>query len=269
MHGLPQVAVERLARAARSGVRTSLLSAPSAAGIKTVGLEPVGEVMGCTVQNSGFNYQYFDTGYYQQQDMYQPYLAALRTGYETALDRMRQEAVALGADGVVDVRLSATGFGETSEEYLAMGTAVRAQTSQRPGRLFSTELSGSDVAKLMLSGWVPVQLEVAIALNAVYRDYSAQVQTSLYAGNTEVDTFTRLVNTVRAQARQQFQQKVRASHADGGIVSAMTLSTWNVREIGVAALATVYGTTIVQFRRGGPAAPDRTLTIMPLRRRGE
>ena len=89
MHGLPPAAVERLARAARSGVRTSLLSAPSAAGVKTVGLEPVGEVMGCVVQSMAPRYQTYAPTY-NVSGIAQPFLDALNTGYATALGRLRE-----------------------------------------------------------------------------------------------------------------------------------------------------------------------------------
>ena len=268
MQGLPPVAIERLNRAARSGVRTSLLSAPSAAGIKTVGLESVGEVMGCTVQSMVPRYQTYGTMQgYNVGGIAQPYLEALNMGYQTALDRMREEARMLGADGVVGVRLSTAGVGG-AEEFLAMGTAVRAQSTTRPKSVFTTELSGTDVAKLMLAGWVPVQLVWVGSAYAIYTGYNTQFQTSFYAGNTEVDSYTALITRVRAGARRRFHDTVASVRADGSIVSHMGLSTWEPGERLVAALAVVSGTAIAQFHRAGPA-PVRTLTVMPLRRQGE
>ncbi|QUQ71365.1 heavy metal-binding domain-containing protein [Kutzneria sp. CA-103260] len=266
MHGLPPAAVERLARAARSGVRTSLLSASSAAGIKAVGLEPVGEVMGCVVQSMVPRYQTYAPSY-NIGNIAQPFLDALNTGYATALARLREEAKALGADGVVDIRLSTNGLGG-GEEFLAMGTAVRAQAGVRPRSLFTTDLSGSDVAKLMQSGWVPVHVEWAGAAHTIFTGYGVQLQTSFYAGNTEVDLYTALINKVRADARRRFHDMVRSANADGGIVSDMALSTWEPGERLMAALAVVYGTAIAQFHPHGPG-PARTLTVMPLRRQGE
>jgi uncharacterized protein YbjQ (UPF0145 family) len=267
MHGLPPAAVERLTRAKRSGVFTSLLSAPSAAGIKAVGLEPVGEVMGCVVLSVASRYQLTTNYGYNPGTFATPYLQALNTGYNTALERLRAEAGALGADGVVDIRLSLRSLGQ-AEEFLAMGTAVRARSTTRPKSLFTTDLSGSDVAKLMLAGWVPLQVEWAGAANAIYTGIATQSQTSFYAGNIEVDSYTRLVNRVRAEARTRFHEMVRKTGAEGGIVSQLALSTWEPGEQVVAALAYVYGTAIAKFHRG-TATPASTLTIMPLRRQGE
>jgi len=248
-------------------VRTSLLSAPSAAGIKAVGLEPVGEVMGCVVLSVASRYQLTTNYGYNPGTFATPYLQALNTGYNTALERLRAEAGALGADGVVDIRLSLRSLGQ-AEEFLAMGTAVRARSTTRPKSLFTTDLSGSDVAKLMLAGWVPLQVEWAGAANAIYTGIATQSQTSFYAGNIEVDSYTRLVNRVRAEARTRFHEMVRKAGAEGGIVSQMALSTWEPGEQVVAALAYVYGTAIAKFHRG-TATPASTLTIMPLRRQGE
>jgi uncharacterized protein YbjQ (UPF0145 family) len=268
MHGLPPAAVERLNRAARSGVRTSLLSAPSAAGIKAVGLEPVGEVMGCTVQSMVPRYQTYVTTY-NVAGIAQPYLDGLTVGYRTAVDRMREEARTLGADGVVDVRLTTTPLAG-AEEFLAMGTAVRAQSRTRPKSVFTTELSGGDVAKLMLAGWAPVELVWVGSVYAIFTGVNTQYQISLYAGNTEVDSYTALVNRVRAGARKRFHDTVRSVRADGGIVAHMGLSTWEPGERIMAALAYVRGTAIAQFHRTGPApAPAHALTVMPLRRQGE
>jgi uncharacterized protein YbjQ (UPF0145 family) len=248
-------------------VFTSLLSAPSAAGIKAVGLEPVGEVMGCVVLSVASRYQLTTNYGYNPGTFATPYLQALNTGYNTALERLRAEAGALGADGVVDIRLSLRSLGQ-AEEFLAMGTAVRARSTTRPKSLFTTDLSGSDVAKLMLAGWVPLQVEWAGAANAIYTGIATQSQTSFYAGNIEVDSYTRLVNRVRAEARTRFHEMVRKAGAEGGIVSQMALSTWEPGEQVVAALAYVYGTAIAKFHRG-TATPASTLTIMPLRRQGE
>jgi len=145
---------------------------------------------------------------------------------------------------------------------------VRARSTTRPKSLFTTDLSGSDVAKLMLAGWVPLQVEWAGAADAIYTGIATQSQTSFYAGNIEVDSYTRLVNRVRAEARTRFHEMVRKAGAEGGIVSQLALSTWEPGEQVVAALAYVYGTAIAKFHRG-TATPASTLTIMPLRRQGE
>src|ERR687883_536321 len=113
--GLPPVAAERMTRFARSGLRTSLLTVPGAAGVQSVGLDPVGEVMGCIVEHIGWS-GFGGCGYLGGPTVtssgsrgfvgFGPYVDALYHGYGTALGRMLEETAAMDADGVVGVRLS-------------------------------------------------------------------------------------------------------------------------------------------------------------------
>ncbi len=52
---LPDSARHRLARYDAAGLRTSLLPVAGAVGVESVGLSPVGEVMGCIVQYIGLD----------------------------------------------------------------------------------------------------------------------------------------------------------------------------------------------------------------------
>lgn len=53
------------------------------------------------------------------------YTELLTDAREEALDRMTEEAEALGADAVVNVRFTTSGIADTGAEILAYGTAVR------------------------------------------------------------------------------------------------------------------------------------------------
>ena len=68
---------------------------------------------------------------------------------ELAMTRMEAEADALGADGMVGVRLEVGRYewGESLAEFLAVGTAVRAPTESHrtpKGLPFTSDLSGQD-----------------------------------------------------------------------------------------------------------------------------
>jgi uncharacterized protein YbjQ (UPF0145 family) len=256
--GLPPVAKARVDRYSSSGLRTSLLSVPGAAGAEVAGFTPIGEVMGCIVEQISF-YANFGMSF---GDQLRPYREAFRLGYATALNRLRLEAQGIGADGVLGVRLSATEVGENMREFVALGSAVRAETRQRPGKLFTTELAGQDVGKLMLAGWVPTTIAIGIGALATY-SYNAQQQTSVWAGNTEVDDYTWVVNGSRAAAREDVHRQVEASGADGAIVSRMSVALWPLGEVAVASIATVFGTAISQFHNGH-TAPTSALTMLPL-----
>jgi uncharacterized protein YbjQ (UPF0145 family) len=279
--GLPPVAAERVRRAAAGGAWTSLLSAPAAAGLEAVGLEPVGEVMGSIVQRIGWaGYQGCGTyglgwgartvtsssGRYAG---YGPYVDALTRGYRTALDRMVTEAAAIGADGVVGIALTQTGMEGSVREFTALGTGVRARSRIRPRTVFTTHLPGTDTAKLLQSGWAPAALVFGISVAIRHDDWRTQRQASWGAGNTEVDGYTELVTHCRADARRRFTRHVRDTGADGAVVDDMTLRVWHVEPSDNhrdhVAEATVFGTAVARFHAPGAAFP-RPLTFLPLRR---
>lgn len=290
--GLPPVAAERMRRFASTGLRTSLLTVPGAAGVQSVGFDPVGEVMGCIVQHigwagfggcgywgggagmlGGFSGYGLSSGPVTSSGRagfvgYGPYVDALYHGYGTALARMTEEAAAIGADGIVGVRLSVSDLGNDNREFVALGSAVRARSRHRPARVFSTDLAGQDVAKLLQAGWVPCALVYGISVAIRHDDWRTQRQSSWGAGNTEVFGYTELVAHVRADARYRFDQEARSTGAQGAIVSSMRL---HIRGIEPSenhrdhvAESTVFGTALASFHQGA-TAPTRSLTILPLR----
>jgi uncharacterized protein YbjQ (UPF0145 family) len=295
--GLPPVAAERMERFARTGLRTSLLTVPGALGIQSAGFEPVGEVMGCIVEHigwSGFGGCGYFGGFGGMGGLgglggfggmgggtvrpsgsasfvgFGPYVDALYRGYDTALERMTAEAAAMDADGVVGVRLPVSHLGADNREFFALGTAVRARSRSRnwPRRVFTTDLAGQDVAKLVLAGWVPSALVYGISVLVRHDDWQTQRQSSWAAGNTEVSGYTELVTHVRADARHRFDQQARSAGAEGAIVSSISLTIGQIEPSenhrDHVAESTVFGTALVNFHRDS-RAPTRSLTILPLR----
>lgn len=289
--GLPPVAAERVQRFHASPMRTSLLSVPAAASVEAVGFDTVGEVMGCMVQQiswtgwggCGYRYGAVDTYRYGGPNGpqiavqpasnagfsgYGPYVTAVETGYDTALRRMLLEAAALGADGVVGVKLTETRMEGHNREFMALGTAVRARSRTRPAHPFTTDLTGTDFAKLLLAGWTPVALHVALDIAIRHDDYRTTSQQMWGAGNAEVSGYTDLVHQVRARVRDKFASKAARSAADGTITSGMSLAVWEIEpadnHTDHVAEATLTGTAIARFsRRDMPATSP--LTILPTR----
>ncbi len=279
--GLPPVAAERARRAAEGGAWTSLLSAPSAVALGGAGFDPVGEVMGSMVERIGWagyrgcgGYGIFSTTVTSSDRRryagYGPYVQAVETGYATAMSRMLLEASTIGADGVVGVALERKPHGNGAYEFTAMGTAVRARSRTRPARVFSTHLPGTDVAKLVVAGWIPTDLVFGISVSIRHDDLATRRQSSWGAGNVEVSGYTDLVVLTRADARRRFTQHVKAAGADGAIVDAMSLRVWDIEPSDNhrdhIAEATIFGTALARFHRRGPA-PTRSLTYLPLNRR--
>jgi uncharacterized protein YbjQ (UPF0145 family) len=281
--GLPPAAAARMQRFQADGVRTSLLDVPGVTSVTGVGLPPVGEVMGCMVQHIGWQ-GFGGCGYYgpgagwglgtvtsgsgARFAGYRPYVDALYRGYDMAIGRMVTEAQAMGADGVVGVRLTVEHFGQDNREFVALGTAVRGRGTLRPPRPFVTDLPGADVAKLMHAGWVPVTIAIGIAVAVRHDDYATQYQARAWGQNTEVSGYTELVQHVRADARHAFERHASRAGADGAVVSHMDLHIWEQEPSeghrDHVAESTVFGTTIARFARG--PAPTRALTVLPLRR---
>jgi uncharacterized protein YbjQ (UPF0145 family) len=281
--GLPPAAAARMQRFQADGVRTSLLDVPGVTSVTGVGLPPVGEVMGCMVQHIGWQ-GFGGCGYYgpgagwglgtvtsgsgARFAGYRPYVDALYRGYDMAIGRMVTEAQAMGADGVVGVRLTVEHLGQDNREFVALGTAVRGRGTLHPPRPFVTDLPGADVAKLMHAGWVPVSIAIGIAVAVRHDDYATQSQARAWGQNTEVSGYTELVQHVRADARHAFERHASRAGADGAVVSHMDLHIWEQEPSeghrDHVAESTVFGTTIARFGRG--PAPTRALTVLPLRR---
>jgi hypothetical protein len=152
-----------------------------------------------------------------------------------------------------------TRAGRAPREFVVLGTAVRATGGKRAGQVSTTSLSGPDVAKLLPAGWVPVTLAIGVDGAAVY-DITMPDRPA-----REIAAATELVTRVRAAARAVFLEAVRVSGADGGLVSATTLSAWPLGRTGAAAVAGVFGTAIA--RCGSGPAPRDALAVLSLDRR--
>src|SRR5256885_10181731 len=130
---------------------------------------------------------------------------------------MLEEAQAMGADGVVGVRISVEHLGQDNREFVALGTAVRATGRVHAPRPFVTDLPGADVAKLLRAGWVPVSIAFGISVAVRHDDYATQTQAGRWGGDTEVSGYTELVHHVRPHARPQFPAHAARAGAEGAV----------------------------------------------------
>jgi uncharacterized protein YbjQ (UPF0145 family) len=282
--GLPPVARARIARAAADGVRTSLLPTAGAVGLQAGGFEVVGEVLGTTVMQiswagyggcgwmPGFGGFSYGPGTVSSGGSswagYTPYVDALKQGRDTAMGRLIQEATALGADGVVGVRLTDARMEGNKREFMALGTAVRSRGEQRPARPFTTDLSGQDVAKLLEAGWVPAGMAYGISVAIRHDDWRTRNQAAVFAGNTEVSGYTELVNHVRHDARREFAARAARIGGDSALLTNMSQHVWEYEagenHIDHVAECVITGNAIARFHE---TAEKRTssLTYLPLR----
>src|SRR6201982_3663204 len=152
---LDPVASERLSHAAK--VFKSDLSINEFVLLHGAGFEPIELVMVVAVYHVGYQF----VGMKQQCELPVLTEATYRARWN-AMSRMQAEADALGADGVVGVRLDWRHVGEGEHlEFIAVGTAVRytakpGAVRRSNGRAFTSHLSGQDMTTLLRSGFVPV-----------------------------------------------------------------------------------------------------------------
>jgi uncharacterized protein YbjQ (UPF0145 family) len=272
-----------------SGTWGSALTADEFAAIRGVGFEPVGQVLGAAVYNVGYSGGYGCPGAwagyggwatpYQSvtqvsgQGGYGSFGPLVQTMYEarrTAIGRMTAECAELGGHGVVGVRLTIGPFPAGGLEFKAIGTAVRAPGAAPPRAPFTSDLSGQDFAKLIMTGWVPAGLVLGISIGARHDDWLTTGQTRWGAGNAEVTGYTELVNSARHDARVQLERDVRGRGADGVVIADMGM---RIRERECPsqqhgrdhiAEVTIIGTAIARFTRTQRQEAEPSLAILSL-----
>ena len=291
---LPPAAESRIAEIRRSGTWGSALTADEFTAIKSVGFEPVGQVLGAAVYNIGYTggwacpgawagYGGFATPYQSvtavsgtgsSMGSFGPMVQTLYQARRRALGRMTEECAELGGHGVVGVRLTIGSFPAGGLEFKAIGTAVAAPGAPPPTgrrRPFTCDLSGQDFAKLVMKGWVPAGLVLGISIGSRHDDWLTVGQTRWGAGNAEVVGYTELVNEARHDSRRQLEADVKRLGAEGVVISGMEMRV-RERECPVQegrrdhiVEVTAIGSGITRFSRSAEGDQSgRTLAIMSL-----
>jgi len=279
-----------------SGTWSSALSTDEFAAIRSVGFEPVGQVLGAAVYNVGYrggygcpSFSYFGTynrfatlgwGGYQgattsvsssgSGSAYAPLVQTLYAARRAAIGRMAAECSQLGGHGVVGVSLTIGDFASGNLEFKAIGTAVRAPGAMSLQRPFTSDVSGQDFAKLIADGVVPVGLALGISIGARHDDWMTRNQARWTSGNTEVDGYTDLINKTRHDARDQLRRDVRDLGAEGVVIQRMDMQVGEHEcraQEGArdhVAEVTIVGTAITHFARSSRAVERPSLAILSL-----
>src|ERR1700737_3313839 len=280
-----------MAEIRRSGTWGSALTAAEFAAIRSVGFEPVGQVLGACVYNIGYTGGYNCPGAWGSWGYGTPaqtvtqvssrggfgsFAPLVQTMYDArhrALDRMTTECEELGGHGVVGVLLTIGAFPAGGLEFKAIGTAIRAPGVPpapqwpRHKKPFTSDLSGQDFTKLIMKGWVPVGLALGISIGSRHDDWLTVGQTRWGAGNAEVTGYTELVNDARHDARVQLEADVRAHGAEAVVIADMTM---RIRERECPSVqhgrdhiveATTIGTAIAKFARSEQQHTRPTLAV--------
>jgi uncharacterized protein YbjQ (UPF0145 family) len=121
---------------------------------------------------------------------------------------MLVEARALGADGVVGVRMERTWLDGRAWEHTALGTAVRsvdpARVPRRSGEVapWAADLTAEECASAILAGLVPRGIAFGLSVATKHEDAVLRNQRTSWV-NTEVDGLTGLLQAARSDARDQ------------------------------------------------------------------
>jgi len=265
---LPVHARERLAQMKKTHFFTSDLSVNEFLLVKQAGFDPLGLVLGSSI------YHIKPLGYAPGTSAEITALTqALYHSRDLAMTRMEEEADALGADGVIGVRLEVNlhAWGNQICEFMAIGTAVKHQGGggfrNKLGKPFTSDLSGQDFWTLIRAGYRPVGFVMG---NCAY--YVAPGMLAAYAGtarNIELHDYTHALYDARELAIERLQAEAEELHATGivGVTVEEKEHTWR-GSFGAGVLGFrgemieffVFGTAVVPLETSVPV-PVPTLVI--------
>ncbi|MCU1481453.1 MAG: hypothetical protein JWQ19_2239 [Subtercola sp.] len=222
---LPEDARLRLADG-KKNLFTSDLSVNEFLLVKQAGFRPVGLVLGSSVYHVGIQARRW--GKNMELDKLS---GAMYHARELAMTRMEAEADALGADGIVGVRLEIEfkEYGNDLAEFVAVGTAVVGEHPPENGTWrnnkglpFTSDLSGQDFWTLIQSGYAPLGLVMG---TCVYHIAHQGMMSSLnnIGANVEITQFTEALYNARELAMGRMQTEAETLDAEG-IVGVQLLS---------------------------------------------
>jgi uncharacterized protein YbjQ (UPF0145 family) len=217
---LPPHAKERLkglrSAANATGVFTSDFSVNEFLLVRKAGFEPIGLCVGTCVYHVGIQYGSWNKN--QELDVLSK---AMYHARELALTRMRAEASAMGADGIVGVKLTIKRleWDEHLLEFIALGTGVVHGAGHKgflahDGGPFTSDLSGQDFWSLLHSGYRPVEMVMGSCVyHVAHRGMLANL--SSIGRNVELENFTSAMYEAREIAVERMQAEASAARAEG------------------------------------------------------
>ena len=184
--------------------------------VREAGFTPLGLVLGSSVFHIGMQY-----GNWKQNMELGMLSQAMYQARWLAMERMQAEAHALGAHGIVGVRvvIRPQAWGEAISEFLAIGTAIVADETDVDwhgpnGRPFTSDLSGADFWKLLRTGYAPLGLVMGTCVYHVA--HRGLLQSMQQAGrNVEIPQFTQAIYDAREIALSRMQAEAGAVGAQG------------------------------------------------------
>ncbi len=221
---LPLRAQERLGEIGKAGggFFTSDLSVGEFALADAIGLRPLAQVMGSSIYHVGW--QQRPGAFGMQMGGISQELTVVSQAWNTArlraFARLEQEAMLVGADAVVGVRLTVGrhDWAAGAIEYVAVGTAVRSEGAERAERPALTDLSGQDYWKLWQTGHRPLGVVGASTVHYVVPGFATQQAQSGFSAswvNQELTDFTGGVYDARETALGRMTAEAQKQGAAG------------------------------------------------------
>jgi uncharacterized protein YbjQ (UPF0145 family) len=220
---IPQDAMRRLAQLRPENpdaIFTSDLSVNEFLLVREAGFRPLGLVLGTSVYHVGFQ-----VGRWSQNMELNVLSQAMYHARDLAMTRMEAEADALGADGIVAVRLEIDfkEFGHDLAEFVAVGTAVKATEAKTPdgfswrnnkGLPFTSDLSGQDFWTLLQAGYAPLGMVMGTCVYHIAHQRMMQ-KIGTIGANVEIPQYTEALYDARELAMSRMQAEAEALTAEG------------------------------------------------------
>ena len=253
---LPQHALERLrglrSQGHKDGVFTSDLSVNEYLLVRDAGFEPLGLVIGSSIYHIGYQ----QSAWRQSTEM-NVLTQAMYHARELAMSRLEEEATALGADGVVGVRLLVNRYewGPDLAEFMAIGTAVACRENGKSWRTvgnqpFTSDLSGQDFWTLLRAGYRPLSMVMGSCVYHVAHQGMFQAMRNV-GQNVEMTNFTQALYDARELAMERMQTEAHEHQADGIVGVRLEESSHG------------WGSHVIEFFAVGtavtPIGPDHTI----------
>ena len=228
--GVPDDAMRRLAQM-RPGQPTSLFTSDLSVNefllVREAGFRPLGLVLGSSIYHVGIQ-----MGRWSRNQELDQLSQAMYHARELAMTRMEAEADALGADGIVGVRLDIEfkEFGSDLAEFIAIGTAVKADEAPASGgtwrnrhnQPFTSDLSGQDFWTLIQSGYAPLGMTMGTCVYHIAHQRFWQAMGNI-GQNVEIPQYTEALYDARELAMSRMQAEAEQLGAEG-IVGVQMLS---------------------------------------------
>ena len=218
--GLPLQATRRLSEEVAAGhpLFSSDLSTKEFSLTRTLGYQPLSQVMGSSIFHVGWQYTRTYASYPNEMEL--PTLSqAHQRAAQLALSRLDQEAALLKAHGVIGVRLTTRDYewGANMLEFTAIGTAIKLPNTPLPQRPFLSDLSGQEFWTLLQAGYYPAGLVTGFCSYyiALGSSLSRQLKSWFNWTNQEIVPFSQGIYTARNLAMSRLLSMARSLKASG------------------------------------------------------